>query len=605
MDKEDSSAPHTAVLKDDMLEEKTDLTPLCTEMLRKEGLKNPESTTMDPGKLDKGEYPKADCPSDEAAIMEPTKFESALPNADKLEDREVSPATNSIHMNAKGVEDEKEPTRMDSALEKLENFAGAMEHTNSDSASPDAVKMEDREISTVEYSISSNSKELMNVAENEKKDGRSELHERMDEQVDPESKQKVDSVGKVEEDKDFKLKAHEATGIMEEDIDKDQGEQPREENLCEEKEPEPVFDGTEIPGMEANRSLSSRSLDLEPDSQNNNWPEKAVALKNFVREKSIGAVSTMLRRLSGKRDDTGDVNDENNKEVTDSKGEGEAQEGSQKVCEKSSWNPLSYFKFSQDGGDLESKVDQQDIVDELTQPIPMKGRVILYTRLGCQECKEARLFLYRKRLRYVEINIDVYPSRKLELEKISGSSSVPKVFFNEIFIGGLSEMKTLEENGKLKDKLDYLITEAPSPEAPLPPLSGEDDMSSSGAVDELAIIVRKMKESVIVKDRFYKMRWFTNCFVGSEAVDFISEDQYLEREEVSGNLQRVASLFVILGSSDTLAFTIVIVLASCLVCIRGGFSFGFSVFESCYMWRSPQKKKSENMLTEVSGRLTR
>ncbi|PKI54892.1 hypothetical protein CRG98_024723 [Punica granatum] len=284
--------------------------------------------------------------------------------------------------------------------------------------------------------------------------------------------------------------------------------------------------------MEAHQSLSDRSLDLDPDGQSNILADKAVALKNFVREKSVGAVSTMLRRLSGKKDDIGDefADDENSKEVTDSNREGETHV-SQKACEKPSWNPLSYFKFSRDADDLGNKVGQQEVHGDITQPIPMKGRAILYTRLRCQECKEARLFLYRKRLRYVEINIDVYPSRKLELEKISGSSSVPKVFFNEVLIGGINEMKGLEESGKLKDKLDFLISEAPSPEAPLPPLSGEDDVSSSGAVDELAAIVRKMKESIIVKDRFYKMRWFTSCFVGSEAVDFISEDQYLERAE--------------------------------------------------------------------------
>ncbi|KAF4354552.1 hypothetical protein F8388_022274 [Cannabis sativa] len=63
--------------------------------------------------------------------------------------------------------------------------------------------------------------------------------------------------------------------------------------------------------------------------------------------------------------------------------------------------------------------------------------------------------------------------------------------------------------------------------------SGEDDLSSSGAIDEQALIVRKMKESVAAKDRFYKMRRFTSCFLGSEAVDFFSEDQYLEREEAT------------------------------------------------------------------------
>lgn len=302
----------------------------------------------------------------------------------------------------------------------------------------------------------------------------------------------------------------------------------------EEREPEPVFDGTEVPGMEANRSTSTRSLELDLEAEGSVWPEKAAALKNFVKEKGSGAVANVMRRLSGKKDETGqDVSIDEDNVASDSGKDSEAVEASKRMAERYSWNPLNYIKMSSDV-DSENRTEQrQEVVKEPPQPLVMKGRVILYTRLGCQESREVRLFLYWKRLRYVEINIDVYPSRKMELEKFAGSSAVPKVFFNEILMGGLSELKALDESGKLDEKIEYLITEAPPFEAPLPPLSGEDDLSSSGAIDELALIVLKMKENVVVKDRFYKMRRFTNCFLGSEAVNFLSEDQYLEREEVS------------------------------------------------------------------------
>ncbi|CAL5189348.1 unnamed protein product [Lathyrus oleraceus] len=241
--------------------------------------------------------------------------------------------------------------------------------------------------------------------------------------------------------------------------------------------------------------------------------EKAVALKNFVREKSIVAVSTLLRRLSRKNDD-GDVynSDNKDKDVSDISRDCESKEAPEKTVEKMNWR-------------------DEPITEGPLQPIAMKGRIILYTRLACRECKEVRKILYVKRLRYVEINIDVYPNRKMELEKISGSTSVPKVFFNEVCIGSLSELKTLNESGKFDEKIEFLITESPSLKGPLPPLSGEDDVSSSGAVDEMALIVCKMKQSIVVKDRFSKLRRFTNCFIGSEAVDFLSEDQYLERKE--------------------------------------------------------------------------
>lgn len=302
---------------------------------------------------------------------------------------------------------------------------------------------------------------------------------------------------------------------------------------------EPVFDGTEVPGMEASRSTDNFSLDVESDSDSHGVVEKAVALKNFVREKSAVAVSTVLRRLSGKGDEGPMSNfDDESKNVSES-----SNVDYKEVTEKKSWNPLNYIRMSLDA-DLEGKNEWRELITEGPQyPITMKGRIILYTRLGCQESKKVRLFLYMKRLWYVEINIDIYPSRKQELEKISRSTSVPKVFFNEILIGGLSELKALDESGKLDEKIEFLITKAPSIEAPLPPLSGEDDESSSGALDEMALIVSKLKEFIVVKDRFYKMRRFTKCFIGSEAVDFLSEDQYLERQEAVEFAQNLASKF--------------------------------------------------------------
>ncbi|XVE95372.1 hypothetical protein REPUB_Repub02eG0091300 [Reevesia pubescens] len=338
----------------------------------------------------------------------------------------------------------------------------------------------------------------------------------------------VEQVDKMNEDGDLDSKAQE-----------EMNETTKE--VVAEEDPEPVFDGTEVPGMEANRSSSTRFLDPDPEEEVSVWPEKAVALKNFVKEKGAVAVTSVLHRLSFKTDEVELAPVDVDKDNSDFAKLGEQTALSPKTAERSAWNPLNYIKMLRDA-DTESKADQREnIIEESLLPIVTKGNIILYTRLGCQDCREARLFLHRKRLRYVEINIDVYPSRKLELEKFSGSCAVPKVFFNEILIGSLSELKDLDDSGKLDEKIDFLITEAPSVEAPLPPLSGEDDVSSNGPVDELALIVQKMKATIVVKDRFYKMRRFTNCFLGSEAVDFLSEDQYLEREEAVEFGRKLAS----------------------------------------------------------------
>ncbi|KAH7567827.1 hypothetical protein JRO89_XS07G0159600 [Xanthoceras sorbifolium] len=291
--------------------------------------------------------------------------------------------------------------------------------------------------------------------------------------------------------------------------------QNQDEIVGEEEEPEPVFDGIEVPGMEANRSSSRRFLDHDPEVEGSAWPEKAMALKNLVKVKSAVAVNSVLRRLSGKKDENGeDVSVDENKLASDSGNDSEAAEVSQKMAEISLWNPLNYIKKSSDV-DAENKDEEgEESIKEPPQPLVMRGRILLYTRLGCQDSKEARLFLYQKRLRYVEINIDVYPGRKLELEKIAGSSAVPKVFFNEILIGGLSELKGLDVSGRLEEKIEYLVTEVPSVEAPLPPLSGEDDVSCRGAIDELAVIVRKMKAQLLLRTDS------TKCAGSPTAVEF-------------------------------------------------------------------------------------
>lgn len=307
-----------------------------------------------------------------------------------------------------------------------------------------------------------------------------------------------------------------------------------EEEMLEENEADPVFDGTEDVEPEGAKSPSRESLDLDMEASASAWPGKAAAIKNYVKVKGAVAVSSVLRRLSGKKDEDSLPGEEENsvKEEDDSGTDTKQREASPKTSERSTWNPLNYIKIVRDT-DFQNKqegADDEYVEKGIGKPV-MKGRIIVYTRLECQECKDVRLFLRHRGLTYVEINIDIYPSRKLELERNTGSSTVPRVYFNDFLVGGLSELKAMNESGKLVEKIDAVINEEPSPAAPWPPLSGEDDETGSGKIDELASIVRKMKESIIIKDRFYKMRKFNNCFLGSEAVDFLSEDQYLEREE--------------------------------------------------------------------------
>lgn len=324
-----------------------------------------------------------------------------------------------------------------------------------------------------------------------------------------------------------------------------------EEALPEENEVDPVFDGTE--GLELEASGGSLSLSSQQDSvsQTSTWPEKAAAFKNFVKDKGSVAVSTLFRRLSSKKDDDYEVHYDSERKSEDAtskiKVENDLNTDSKlkdvlvKAGDVSTWNPLNYIKIGRDA-DVQNRLVQKEVdVEKAAEEQTIKGRVIVYTKLGCQACKSVRLFMHQKRVRYVEVNVDIYPTRKFELEKATGSSKVPQVYFNEVLIGGLDELMVLDEFGRLDERINALVKDEPSSAAPSPPLPGEDDVTGTGKIDELALLVRKMKGSIVVKERFYKMRMFDNCFIASEAVDFLAEDQYLEREEAVELGRKLAS----------------------------------------------------------------
>lgn len=352
-----------------------------------------------------------------------------------------------------------------------------------------------------------------------------------------------------------------SSNIEKESTDEEQNEADKEDGaavdrtlyVCdvpsEEKETEPVFYGTENPEAEIGRSPGSDS-----GVRGAAWPEKATAIKNFFMERGVmirkfsekSGIPEVIRRLSLTKREEADLNavDSEGKIATEetkiiSVEEDKKENNDGKVFKDwGAWNPLNLVKNSLD---KQFNQSQGAYLPALVVEPAFKGRIILFSCSESQQCRAARSFLRQKGLKFVEINTDIYPGRKTELENIAGSSSVPKIFFNELCLGGMNEVRAMEESGELDEKIKGLIETEPPSSAPLPPSAGEDDFGNNGMVDELANVVRKLREVVVVKDRFYKMRMFTRSFVGSEAVDFLSEDQLLERDEAVEFGRKLAS----------------------------------------------------------------
>ena len=97
------------------------------------------------------------------------------------------------------------------------------------------------------------------------------------------------------------------------------------------------------------------------------------------------------------------------------------------------------------------------------------GKVTIFTTASCPFCKRAKELLAKKNVSFEEINVSENPEwRPLLFLLTNGGRTVPKIFFNEKFIGGSSDLQALEEKGVLDGMLKETL-ERPTPDFP-PPL---------------------------------------------------------------------------------------------------------------------------------------
>lgn len=97
------------------------------------------------------------------------------------------------------------------------------------------------------------------------------------------------------------------------------------------------------------------------------------------------------------------------------------------------------------------------------------GKVTIFTIAGCPFCKRAKELLTKKNVSFEEISVSENPEwRSLLFLLTNGGRTVPKIFFNEKFIGGSSDLQALEDKGVLDGMLKEAL-EGPTPDFP-PPL---------------------------------------------------------------------------------------------------------------------------------------
>lgn len=79
----------------------------------------------------------------------------------------------------------------------------------------------------------------------------------------------------------------------------------------------------------------------------------------------------------------------------------------------------------------------------------MNTKVIIYTKANCPYCDWAKQLLNHKNFSYQEFRVDLDPSKREEMERLSGRRSCPQIFINDQAIGGFDDLSALVKSGEL------------------------------------------------------------------------------------------------------------------------------------------------------------
>ncbi|WKY45616.1 glutaredoxin domain-containing protein [Eubacteriaceae bacterium ES2] len=83
----------------------------------------------------------------------------------------------------------------------------------------------------------------------------------------------------------------------------------------------------------------------------------------------------------------------------------------------------------------------------------MQKDIRLYIWNHCPYCRGAKRLLDEKNLQYQEIDIFRDDEMRKKLQDETSHYTVPYIFIGDQFIGGFSELRALDESGKLTEML--------------------------------------------------------------------------------------------------------------------------------------------------------
>jgi glutaredoxin 3 len=81
------------------------------------------------------------------------------------------------------------------------------------------------------------------------------------------------------------------------------------------------------------------------------------------------------------------------------------------------------------------------------------AKIVIYTKVPCPYCDRAINLLEEKKLDFSEIDLTDRPDEIQKIKDQTGWRTVPIILINDQVIGGYTDLKALDEEGKLESLL--------------------------------------------------------------------------------------------------------------------------------------------------------
>lgn len=71
------------------------------------------------------------------------------------------------------------------------------------------------------------------------------------------------------------------------------------------------------------------------------------------------------------------------------------------------------------------------------------GRVTVYSIQGCPHCLQAKATLGRLEIPVCDVDVGKHPELRARVKELTGRSTVPQIFFNNVHVGGNDDLQKL------------------------------------------------------------------------------------------------------------------------------------------------------------------